>query len=58
MLLVFNNEEELDYILSTLWFFGKQGLLMERWRPGFDPLRAMIMPDPIGLNLQNILFNL
>lgn len=58
MLFAFINKKDLNMILSSSWFFGNRGLILERWRPGFDPVWAQIMRAPIWVTLSNLPFDL
>lgn len=33
----FNTEEDLIYVMSGSWAYGKHFLTMAKWKPGFDP---------------------
>ncbi|GLJ44722.1 hypothetical protein SUGI_0940410 [Cryptomeria japonica] len=50
----FNTDEDLIYVLSGSWAYGKHFLTMAKWKPGFDPSAELNRMAPVWVRLPGL----
>ncbi|GLJ49043.1 hypothetical protein SUGI_1034590 [Cryptomeria japonica] len=50
----FNTDEDLIYVLSGSWAYGKHFLTMAKWKPGFDPSAELNHMAPVWVRLPGL----
>lgn len=56
IMFVFYNVDDHDDILRLPWFYGKRGLLFNKWQPRFNPSKAKVMNASIYVTLPHLPF--
>ncbi|GLJ32385.1 hypothetical protein SUGI_0651730 [Cryptomeria japonica] len=50
----FNTDEDLIYVLSGSWAYGKHFLTMAKWKPGFDPSTELNRMAPVWVRIPGL----